>query len=135
MTNPDPIPNYPLTPGNPGQPPTAAPYGAPPAYPAGYAPQPAYGATPPAYYPQQPGAYYAPQAPAYYQEPDAPSAGFAVLGFFIPIVGLILFLVWHDKTPLKAKSAGKGALIAVIVGVAVTILSFVIMAVFVAAQS
>ena len=44
-------------------------------------------------------------------ELDAPNAGYAVLGFFIPIVGLILYLVSKDKTPLKAKSAGKGALI------------------------
>ncbi len=46
---------------------------------------------------------------------DAPSIGFAVLGFFIPIVGFILYLVWKDQTPLKAGSAGKGALIGFIV--------------------
>ena len=45
------------------------------------------------------------------QEEDAPSIGFAILGFFIPVIGLILWLIWKDKTPLKAKSAGKGALI------------------------
>lgn len=48
---------------------------------------------------------------------DAPSTGFGVLGFFFPVVGLILYLVWKDQTPLKAKSAGKGALIGVIVSV------------------
>ena len=42
---------------------------------------------------------------------DAPNMGFAVLGFFIPLVGLILYLVNKDTAPLKAKSAGKGALI------------------------
>ena len=42
---------------------------------------------------------------------DAPKTGFAVLGFFIPLVGLILYLVNKDTAPLKAKSAGKGALI------------------------
>ncbi len=47
---------------------------------------------------------------------DAPSIGFAILCFFFPIVGLILFLIWKDSSPLKAKSAGKGALIGVIVG-------------------
>jgi hypothetical protein len=46
---------------------------------------------------------------------DAPSGGFAVLCFFIPLVGLILYLVWKDEYPLKAKSCGKGALIGVIV--------------------
>lgn len=48
---------------------------------------------------------------------DAPSAGFAVLCFFIPIVGLILYLMWHESSPLKARSCGKGALIGVIVSV------------------
>ena len=57
---------------------------------------------------------------------DAPSGGFAVLGFFIPLVGLILFLVWHDTYPLRAKSAGKGALAGVITGVALAILSIII---------
>ena len=42
---------------------------------------------------------------------DAPSTGLAVLGFFIPLIGLILYLVNKDTAPLKAKSAGKGALI------------------------
>lgn len=42
---------------------------------------------------------------------DAPNTGWAVLGFFIPLVGLILYLVNKDTAPLKAKSAGKGALI------------------------
>ncbi len=42
---------------------------------------------------------------------DAPDTGMAVLGFFIPLVGLILYLMWQNKYPLKAKSAGKGALI------------------------
>lgn len=44
-------------------------------------------------------------------EADAPNTGFAVLGFFIPIVGLILYLMNKDTYPKKAKSAGKGALI------------------------
>ncbi len=42
---------------------------------------------------------------------DAPSTGLAVLGFFFPLIGLILYLVNKDTAPLKAKSAGKGALI------------------------
>jgi hypothetical protein len=46
---------------------------------------------------------------------DAPSMGYAVLGFFIPLAGLILYLVWKDQYPLRAKSAGKGALIGFIV--------------------
>ena len=54
--------------------------------------------------------------------PDAPSGGMTALGFFFPIVGLILYLVWKDQTPLKANSAGKGALIGFIVGMALSIL-------------
>ena len=46
---------------------------------------------------------------------DAPSAGFAVLGFFFPLVGLILYLVQRETHPQQAKSAGKGALIGFIV--------------------
>lgn len=53
---------------------------------------------------------------------DAPSTAFAVLGFFIPLVGLILYLVNKDTTPLKAKSAGKGALVGFYVSLAFSIL-------------
>lgn len=59
-------------------------------------------------------------APAAQQ--DASSFGWAFLGFCFPIVGLILYLVWKDNTPLKAKSAGKGALISVICSVVFYIL-------------
>ena len=55
-------------------------------------------------------------------EADAPSAGFAVLGFFIPLVGLILWAIWKDSSPLKAKSCGKGALIGFIASVAFTLI-------------
>lgn len=48
---------------------------------------------------------------------DAPNIGFAILGFFIPIVGLVLFLLWKNTSPLKAKSCGKGALIGFIVNI------------------
>jgi flagellar basal body-associated protein FliL len=47
---------------------------------------------------------------------DAPSGGFAILSFFFPLIGLILWLAW-SKSPLKAKSCGKGALAGFIVGV------------------
>lgn len=39
---------------------------------------------------------------------DESSFGFALLSFFIPIVGFILFLVWNKEFPLKAKSCLKG---------------------------
>lgn len=45
---------------------------------------------------------------------DARSGGYAVLCFLFPMIGLILYLVWKDQYPLRAKSCGKGALIGVI---------------------
>lgn len=57
---------------------------------------------------------------------DAPSTGFAVLGFFIPIAGLILYLINKDSSPLKAKSAGKGALAGVITSIVFSIIYGVI---------
>lgn len=62
---------------------------------------------------------------------DAPSTGYGVLGFFFPIVGLILFLVWQDNFPKRGKSAGKGALIGVIVGVILSILYVIAVAILV----
>ena len=63
---------------------------------------------------------------------DAPSGGFAVLGFFFPVVGLILFLVWQDTMPQRAKSCGKGALTAVIVSASLVLLTFISIAVIAA---
>ena len=48
---------------------------------------------------------------------DSSSIGFALLGFFIPLVGLILYLAWRKETPLKARSAGTGALIGFMVSI------------------
>lgn len=58
---------------------------------------------------------------------DSSSFGWALLGFCIPIVGLILYLVWKENTPLKAKSAGKGALVSVIISVIFYIIYAVIL--------
>ena len=55
-------------------------------------------------------------------ENDAPNMGFAVLGFFFPLIGLILYLLHMNTAPLKAKSAGKGALAGVITSVVVSII-------------
>lgn len=57
---------------------------------------------------------------------DSGSFGWGVLGFCLPIVGLILFLVWKDTKPNTAKKAGIGALISVILGVIYYILVFAI---------
>lgn len=56
---------------------------------------------------------------------DAPSIGYAILGFFFPLIGLILFLVWRKELPLRAKSCGKGALIGFITSVIMNIVMYV----------
>lgn len=38
----------------------------------------------------------------------------SILGFFIPIAGLVLYLVWKNEKPKTAKAAGKGALVYII---------------------
>ncbi len=60
-------------------------------------------------------------------EKDTGHIGWAFLGFFVPIAGLILYLIWIDERPLDAKKAGKGALISVIAS-AVIFMLYVILA-------
>ena len=63
---------------------------------------------------------------------DKSSFGFALLGFFIPLVGLILFLIYEGKKPKRAKSAGKGALIGFITKIVLSIVLAVLYVVFTA---
>ena len=63
---------------------------------------------------------------------DNSSFGFAILGFFIPIVGLILFLIYEGKKPKRAKSAGKGALIGFITKIVLSIILIILYVVFAA---
>lgn len=53
---------------------------------------------------------------------DASSFGLALLCFFIPILGLILYLIYEGNQPLRAKSAGRGALVGVITSVVLSII-------------
>lgn len=46
---------------------------------------------------------------------DTGGFGYSLLGFFIPVVGLVLYLIWKDTKPKSASAAGKGALTSVIV--------------------
>lgn len=48
---------------------------------------------------------------------DEDKGGFlwGLLGCFIPVAGLALYLVWNDKKPKTAKAAGIGAIIGVAV--------------------
>ncbi|MCB4902539.1 hypothetical protein KZP17_09005 [Bifidobacterium pseudocatenulatum] len=78
-----------------------------------YAQTPQYGQ--PQYQQTQYAQYQYGQQPYVNPQPaDTGSFGWAVLGFFFPIVGLILFLVWKSEKPVSAKQAGMGALASVI---------------------
>ena len=61
---------------------------------------------------------------------DSSSFGFAIIGFIIPIVGLILFLIYEGKKPKRAKSAGKGALIGFITRIVLSIIFVILYAIF-----
>lgn len=66
---------------------------------------------------------------------DPGSFGWAVLGFFVPLVGLILYLVWKNEKPLTARRAGKGALISVIVSVVLMVIWMILMFVLVGSMA
>lgn len=120
--NPNPYP--PTTPPAPANWQTGQQYGTPQ-----YPPQPEYAGTP------QPQPQYPAYQPTPYANPeDTGSFGWAVLGFFIPLVGLILYIAWKDTKPLSAKKAGMGALVSVIANVVLTIL-FILISVLIAAAS
>lgn len=56
------------------------------------------------------------------QNNDSGSFGWAVLGFFVPLVGLILFCVWKNTKPKCSKKAGIGALVGFILGILCNVL-------------
>ncbi len=61
-------------------------------------------------------------------QPDDGGFLWGLLGFCVPIVGLILYLIWKDERPNTALAAGKGALAYCIFGVVMFILYFVLIA-------
>lgn len=67
---------------------------------------------------------YQQQRPRQIEEQN--TAGYAVLGFFFPMIGFILWLVWKDDYPKRAKSAGQGALLSLIIGAVATVIILVI---------
>lgn len=76
---------------------------------------------------QQPPPY--PQQQPYQQAPqpaDTGSFGWAVLGFFIPIAGLILWLVWKDTKPRDSRQSRNGFIASIVVWVVVYVLIFII---------
>ena len=80
------------------------------------------------------------QTPPNWQQPpqtpapvDSGSIGWGVLGFFFPLIGLILYLVWQNTMPLRARMCGKGALIGVIAEVALAVIGYIIVIILMAA--
>jgi len=45
---------------------------------------------------------------------DKGGCGWGCLGFFVPVVGLILYIMWRDSHPKNAKASGIGAIVSVI---------------------
>lgn len=58
---------------------------------------------------------------------DTGGFGYALLGFLIPIVGLVLYLIWKDTKPKSASAAGKGALTSVILIFSIYFLLFILL--------
>lgn len=61
--------------------------------------------------------------------PDSGSIGYGILGFFFPLVGLILFLLWKDTKPNTAKTAGIGALISFLINIAIAFVYLIVIVV------
>ena len=57
---------------------------------------------------------------------EGSTVGWGILAFFIPIVGFILWLIWKDEHPARAKSAGIGCLVSICLGVVGVILYVVL---------
>lgn len=59
------------------------------------------------------------------KESSGSSFAWGILGFFVPVAGLILYLVWKQERPSDAKSAGIGALTWLIMYIVLIIIVFV----------
>jgi len=54
---------------------------------------------------------------------DSGGFGWGLLGFCIPIVGIVLYFVWKDERPNTAKALIQGALISIAISIFFTIVS------------
>lgn len=62
---------------------------------------------------------------------DSSSAGWWWLGFFLPVVGFILWCVWTGSTPIKAKKSLWGAIFGIIASVVIPIILYILMCVLI----
>lgn len=51
---------------------------------------------------------------------DKPDLGLNLISLFVPLVGLVLYLLFRQKAPIKAKSIGKFALAGVVLQLVVS---------------
>ena len=58
---------------------------------------------------------------------DSGSIGWFILGFFVPLVGFILYLVWASDRPKSAKMSGLGALVGILLSVVFSVIYFAIL--------
>ena len=61
-------------------------------------------------------------------EPDVESIGLNILSVFFPIIGLILYIVYNQSSPIKAKAIGKWAIIGFAIGVCCSLFSGIMLA-------
>lgn len=61
---------------------------------------------------------------------DNGGIGYSILGFFLPIVGLIIYICWKNERPKSAKNAGIAALISAILVFLLIIFIFIFGIVF-----
>ena len=57
---------------------------------------------------------------------DGPIGGLGILCYLFPIIGLILYITWQDKKPIKAKGAGISALCGFVTAVALSLVIIII---------
>lgn len=60
------------------------------------------------------------------KEDSSDSVGWGFLGFFIPLAGFILWLVWKNDYPKRSRAAGIGCLVSIILGVVAALFWYVV---------
>jgi len=58
------------------------------------------------------------------------SVGWGILGFFFPLVGLILCIIWTFSRPDDSRSAGRGALIGFILPILLCLIGLALYLIF-----
>ena len=58
---------------------------------------------------------------------DKGSIGWGILGFFFPLIGIILAVIWNEDQPYNSMALKRGAAIGFLVWIVVNMLKFVYM--------